>query len=62
MRIKLIKSTDQIRTPECGWCNRKIIPLMGEGKYFLSDAPVQNRVFFHKECGEKVLKLKKEGK
>jgi hypothetical protein len=35
---------------------------MGEDKYFLSDAPVVNRVFFHKECGEKVLLLERENK
>jgi hypothetical protein len=62
MSIRLIKSTDQTGIPECGWCSREIVPLMGEDKYFLSDAPVVNRVFFHKECGEKVLLLERENK
>lgn len=57
MKVHLVKSTDQTGIPECGWCGREIIPSMGEEKYFLSDAPVLNRVFYHKNCGEKVVEL-----
>lgn len=53
MKLHLVRSTDTKLSPECALCGLSVEPTH---KFFLSDAPVEHRAFFHYSCGQKVLR------
>jgi hypothetical protein len=58
VNLKLLQASSKKSVEKCGWCD-EVIP-SNQPRFFLSDAPVVDRVFFHENCGKRVLSFESE--